>query len=211
MYQAKRSKEGVGVGFKPSVSSIEGLWRSRDHSYQLCRLSFTLGIQPVCSKVRDIGKSFIWLTSLGRYLIMLHSQEWRPDMDVKQLCSAILTKVLDDEKQYQLGLTKIFFRPGVLALLESLRSAKQHELVSTIQKYIRRFLALKHYNSYRTNAVTIQTWWRGVLAQRLYTKKKHEKMALLLQMVSRRWLAMRTTAQVRESIIRTQSRKYFNP
>nr|AAN75148.1 MYO2 [Cryptococcus neoformans var. grubii] len=140
-----------------------------------------------------------------RYLIMLHSQEWRPDMDVKQLCSAILTKVLDDENQYQLGLTKIFFRPGVLALLESLRSAKQHELVSTIQKYIRRFLALKHYNSYRMNAVTIQTWWRGILAQRLYTKKKHEKMALLLQTVSRRWLAMRRAAQIRESIIRAQS------
>lgn len=142
---------------------------------------------------------------------MLHSQEWRPDMDVKQLCSAILTKVLDDENQYQLGLTKIFFRPGVLALLESLRSAKQHELVSTIQKYIRRFLALKHYNSYRMNAVTIQTWWRGILAQRLYTKKKHEKMALLLQTVSRRWLAMRRAAQIRESIIRAQSRKQFNP
>nr|AEG78601.1 MYO2 [Cryptococcus gattii] len=140
-----------------------------------------------------------------RYLIMLHSQEWRPDMDVKHLCSAILTRVLDDQKQYQLGLTKIFFRPGVLALLESLRSAKQHELVSTIQKYIRRFLALKHYNNYRKNAVIIQTWWRGILARRLYTKKKHERIALLLQMVSRRWLAMRRAGQIRESVIRAQS------
>nr|ODO01094.1 hypothetical protein L204_01819 [Cryptococcus depauperatus CBS 7855] len=140
-----------------------------------------------------------------RYHIMLMSQEWHTNMDIKDLCTAILAKTIKDQDKYQLGLTKIFFRAGVLSYLESLRSKKQHELVTTLQKYIRRHLDRKHYKELRKSTVVIQLWWKGIVARRIVERMRKEKAAVTLQAYIRGWLGRRNLLAVRKSIILVQS------
>nr|ACZ80660.1 putative MYO2 [Cryptococcus depauperatus] len=144
-----------------------------------------------------------------RYHIMLMSQEWHTNMDIKDLCTAILAKTIKDQDKYQLGLTKIFFRAGVLSYLESLRSKKQHELVTTLQKYIRRHLDRKHYKELRKSTVVIQLWWKGIVARRIVERMRKEKAAVTLQAYIRGWLGRRNLLAVRKSIILVQSGKWL--
>ncbi len=88
-------------------------------------------------------------------------------LEIKPLCSLILQKTIDDADKYQSGLTKIFFRAGMLAALESLRSDRLNALVTLIQKNWRRRMAVKKYNEMRRAAIKIQTWWRGVFGSKI--------------------------------------------
>ena len=64
--------------------------------------------------------------------MLVHSSEWEPmikNLELKPLCARILEKTINDPDKYQPGLTKIFFRAGMLAALESLRSDRLNALV----------------------------------------------------------------------------------
>ena len=130
------------------------------------------------------------------------------NLEIKPLCHLILKKTIDDEDKYQAGLTKIFFRAGMLAALESLRSERLNALVVLIQKNVRRRLAVTRYQSMRKAAIKIQTWWRGILARRFVAKIRREVSALRLQTAIRRFLQRRKLLLVRHTITSIQSRKY---
>ena len=92
--------------------------------------------------------------------MLVPSSDWGPmikNLEIKPLCHLILKKTIDDEDKYQAGLTKIFFRAGMLAALESLRSERLNALVVLIQKNVRRRLAVKRYQSMRKAAIKIET------------------------------------------------------
>ncbi len=65
--------------------------------------------------------------------------------DEKEFCNSILSATINDEDKYQLGLTKIFFRAGMLALLESLRTQRLNYLVTLVQKNVKRMFARRDF------------------------------------------------------------------
>ncbi|KLO11995.1 myosin 5 [Schizopora paradoxa] len=144
-----------------------------------------------------------------RYYMLVSSQDWTSmikKLEIKELCSLILQRTIDDTDKYQSGLTKIFFRAGMLAALESLRTDRLNALVTLIQKNWRRRMAVKRYKEMRTAAIRIQTWWRGVLARKFVESVRREVYAIRLQTVLRRFMQRRSFLQIRQAIILLQSR-----
>jgi myosin-5 len=141
----------------------------------------------------------------NRYYVLVSSKEWNSNTDVKTLCSLILSKTLQDEDKYQIGLTKIFFRAGMLAGLESQRTARLNELVTLVQKNVRRRIALKQYRQLRTDTIKIQAWWRGVLGRKFAEEKKREVAAIRIQKVAKGWMARRQYVTTRNAVIKIQS------
>lgn len=151
--------------------------------------------------------------------MLVPSTDWSPmikNLEIKGLCSLILKKTINDEDKYQAGLTKIFFRAGMLAALESLRSEKLNGLVTLIQKNVRRRLAVRNYQNMRKAAIKIQTWWRGILSRRLVANIRREVNARKLQCIIRRYVQRSRFLVIRSAIISVQSRMlplllYFFP
>lgn len=129
------------------------------------------------------------------------------NLELKPLCARILEKTINDPDKYQPGLTKIFFRAGMLAALESLRSNRLNSLVTIVQKNMRRKMAVKKYQELRTATIKIQTWWRGILAHRLVEKVRRDAAAIRLQRGIRRYLQRKRFLTVRTSVVAFQSRE----
>ena len=140
--------------------------------------------------------------------MLVSSKEWSTNADVKTLCSAILARTLNDEDKYQIGLTKIFFRAGMLAFLEALRTNRLNELVTLVQKNVRRRIAYKHYQDLRKKTIRIQAWWRGILAKRFVEDLRRQIAAIRIQRVARGWLARKEYKETRQAVIKIQSGKW---
>ncbi|KAK7043716.1 Myosin type-2 heavy chain 1 [Paramarasmius palmivorus] len=144
-----------------------------------------------------------------RYYMLVPSTIWQPliqSLELKKLCSIILEKTINDQDKYQNGLTKIFFRAGMLAALESLRSDRLNAMVTVVQKNMRRRMAVKKYQELRTATIKIQTWWRGVMAKRLVEHVRRETAALRLQKAVRGFVQRKKYQGTRRAIILFQSR-----
>ncbi|RDX45496.1 hypothetical protein OH76DRAFT_1408073 [Lentinus brumalis] len=144
-----------------------------------------------------------------RYYMLVHSSEWEPmikNLELKPLCARILEKTINDPDKYQPGLTKIFFRAGMLAALESLRSNRLNQLVTIVQKNMRRKMAVKKYQELRHATIRIQTWWRGLLARKLVDKVRRNVAATRLQRGIRRYLQRKRFLTIRASVVAVQSR-----
>lgn len=142
--------------------------------------------------------------------MLVHSSEWEPmikNLELKPLCARILEKTINDPDKYQPGLTKIFFRAGMLAALESLRSNRLNALVTIVQKNMRRKMAVKKYQALRAATIKIQTWWRGIMARQFVEKVRRDAAATRLQQGVRRYLQRNRFLTIRASVIAFQSRK----
>lgn len=138
-----------------------------------------------------------------RYYMLVSSSHWGPQ--IKDLCSLILNATIKDADKYQVGLTKIFFRAGMLAFLESLRSDRLNALVTNVQKNMKRMMAQKKYRRLRVATIKIQTWWRGILARRMVLRIRKEVATKKLQCIARRYLQRKMFNNVRKSTILVQS------
>ena len=142
--------------------------------------------------------------------MLVHSSEWKPmiqNLELQQLCNLILERTINDPDKYQAGLTKIFFRAGMLAALESLRSGRLNALVTIVQKNMRRRMAVKKYQELRSATIKIQTWWRGILARRFVEGVRRTTAATRLQTAVRRYVQRRRFLDIRGGIIKFQSRR----
>lgn len=148
-----------------------------------------------------------------RYYMLVQSNQWTPEIRV--MADAILRKALGTGKagadKYQLGLTKIFFRAGMLAFLENLRTSRLNEAAIMIQKnlkaryYRRRYLEAResvidfqaliraHLARVRTDevrqtyaATNIQRVWRGAKQRKYYHDTRNN--VILFQSVSKGFL-----------------------
>lgn len=128
-------------------------------------------------------------------------------LDLRKLCTIILENTINDPDKYQNGLTKIFFRAGMLAALESLRSNRLNAMVTVVQKNMRRRMAVKKYQQLRASTIRIQTWWRGILAKRFVEHVRREAAAVRLQRVVRRFVERQKFLNVHNSVVLIQSRK----
>lgn len=130
------------------------------------------------------------------------------NLELQKLCVSILEKTINDPEKYQNGLTKIFFRAGMLAALESLRSERLNALVVVIQKNMKRRMAQKKYQAMRQAAIRIQTWWRAIMAKAFVEAVRKTTAAIKLQVVIRRYIQRRNFKATSASVARLQSRKY---
>ena len=137
------------------------------------------------------------------------------NLQLQELCNLILERTINDPDKYQSGLTKIFFRAGMLAALESLRSERLNSLVTLVQKNVRRRLAVKKYQELRRATIKIQTWWRGIMARKFVEGVRRTVAATRLQTAIRGHIQRRRFLDIRTAIIRFQSRmfvtSYFQP
>ncbi len=83
-----------------------------------------------------------------RYYMLIPSAKWTSE--IRAMADAILTKALGNSTgkgldKYQLGLTKIFFRAGMLAFLENLRTNRLNECATMIQKNLKARYYRKRY------------------------------------------------------------------
>lgn len=131
------------------------------------------------------------------------------NLELQPLCSLILERTINDPDKYQSGLTKIFFRAGMLAALESLRSGRLNALVTVVQKNMRRRMAVKKYQELRTATIKIQTWWRAILARKFVEGVRRTVAATRLQTAIRRFAQRKRFLDIRNGIVRFQSRESF--
>ncbi|CAD6189768.1 unnamed protein product [Caenorhabditis auriculariae] len=80
-----------------------------------------------------------------RYAI-LAAKEAKSDEDKKKCAEAIMSKLVNDgalsEEMFRIGLTKVFFKAGVLAHLEDIRDEKLSQIMAGFQAQIRWYLGL---------------------------------------------------------------------
>ena len=103
-----------------------------------------------------------------RYYMLVPSSSWTSE--IRKMADTILKKALGSgTKQgldkYQLGLTKIFFRAGMLAFLENLRTSRLNECAVMIQKNLKCKYYRRKYLEARNSIIEFQSRTRGYLSR----------------------------------------------
>ena len=217
-------KPTLGSIFKHSLTNLMNTINSTNVHYIRCikpneaKKAWELEPQQVLSQLRACGVlETIRISCAGypsrwtfaefaeRYYVLVNSKDWIGKSDVRELCSTILSNTLKEEDKYQIGLTKIFFRAGMLAYLESLRTKRLNELVTLVQKNVRRRIAYKHYQELRRSTIVLQSRWRGVLGRREAENLRRENAAIRIQRAARGWLARKQYNETRQAVIKIQA------
>ncbi|SCU82078.1 LAFA_0C08944g1_1 [Lachancea sp. 'fantastica'] len=147
-----------------------------------------------------------------RYHILIPSDNWTKiftleasEEDVRNLCKDILNETVKEKDKYQLGNTKIFFKAGMLAYLEKLRSTKMHNACVLIQKKIKALYYRKKYLEI-TNALHMLQAYSSGHACRLSVDFKLKSMAAcFLQAFFRGRSQRRAATTALASIVKVQS------
>lgn len=143
-----------------------------------------------------------------RYYMLCHSNQWTTE--IKDMAHNILRKALGEighqkADKYQLGLTKIFFRAGMLAYLENLRSKRLKECAIMIQKNLRAKYYRRRYLEARESILDIQTAIRGFLARKQAEELRQIKAATTIQRVWRGSKERKAYTVIRNNLIVFQS------
>ncbi|KAL2266532.1 hypothetical protein VTJ83DRAFT_5884 [Remersonia thermophila] len=143
-----------------------------------------------------------------RYYMLVPSSEWTSE--IRQMANAILTKAFGATQgkgvdKYQLGLTKIFFRAGMLAYLENLRTNRLNECAIMIQKNLRAKYYRKRYLEMRGSIVAFQSLTRGFFARQRAQELRTIKAATTIQRVWRGQKQRKIFLRIRADVIRAQA------
>lgn len=147
-----------------------------------------------------------------RYHILLPSHEWLKVMSgnttqesVSDLCNKILSDNISDPSKFQLGNTKIFFKAGMLAHFEKLRSDKLHKSAVMIQKNLKCVYYRRRYLEIRCSLVLLQTLIRGHCTRTAIQAEKEREAAVTIQTLARASLLRRRVSCAMGSIIALQN------
>jgi myosin V len=143
-----------------------------------------------------------------RYYMLCHSSQWTSE--IRDMCYNILRKALgniNQQKQdkYQLGLTKIFFRAGMLAFLEDLRNSRLNECAIMIQKNLKAKYYKRKYLEARESIMMFQSFTRAFLARRRAEDARQIKSATTIQRVWRGSKERKAYISVRNNVILLES------
>lgn len=146
-----------------------------------------------------------------RYHILVTSDEWIKVMSgdttkesVSDLCNKILSENIEDKGKYQLGNTKIFFKAGMLAHFEKLRSDKLHKSAVMIQKNLRKVHHRKKYLAIRESHIKLQSLLRGHTRRKLIEEERQTKAATTVQTAVRAFLARKQFRETQTAILTLQ-------
>jgi len=139
-----------------------------------------------------------------RYYMLVPSSQWTPE--IRQMADAILRKALGEAKndgtdKYQLGLTKIFFRAGMLAFLEGQRTARLNSAAIMIQKNLRAKYYRRRYLETIESILTIQALFRGAIARKQAQEAVRVRGATTIQRVWRGQKERKNFLQIRNDFV----------
>ncbi|KAK4569767.1 Myosin type-2 heavy chain 1 [Recurvomyces mirabilis] len=139
-----------------------------------------------------------------RYYMLIPSTQWTHE--IRDMANNILRKAFgagknDGTDKYQLGLTKIFFRAGMLAFLENLRTNRLTGAAIMIQKNLRCLHQRKKYLEARESIQTFQALIRGLLARKRAQEARRQKGATTIQRVWRGQKARKSYVRQRNHLI----------
>ncbi|CCJ31284.1 unnamed protein product [Pneumocystis jirovecii] len=215
-------KPTLGTMFKSSLIDLMDTINSTNVHYIRCikpndeKISWKFEPKLVLSQLRACGVlETIRISSAGfpgrwsfqefatRYYMLIHSSFW--NNEIKNLSMKILEKTIHDPNKYQVGLTKIFFRAGMLAYFEHLRISRLNECAILIQKNILRHIYYKRYINIRKSIILLQSYARGFTVRTKIYETRCNLSALKLQTAWRCYHARSTYQRTRNRIILLQS------
>lgn len=143
-----------------------------------------------------------------RYYMLTHSSQWTSE--IREMANAILSKALGTSSErgldkYQLGLTKIFFRAGMLAFLENLRTSRLDECAILIQKNLKARYYRRQYLDAREAIIQSQALVRGFMARRRAQELRTIRAATTIQRVWRGQKQRKTFLKIRQDMITFES------
>jgi myosin V len=143
-----------------------------------------------------------------RYYMLIQSSQWTAE--IRQMADAILTKALGTSTgkgldKYQLGLTKIFFRAGMLAFLENLRTNRLNECAILIQKNLRAKFYRRRYLFARDSIIRFQSVVRAHIARKQAQELRTIKAAITIQRVWRGQKQRKEFLRIRSDLVLAQA------
>ncbi|KAL9031903.1 MAG: hypothetical protein Q9196_000099 [Gyalolechia fulgens] len=143
-----------------------------------------------------------------RYYMLIPSSSW--SSEIREMANAILKKALGQGAnrgldKYQLGLTKIFFRAGMLAFLENLRTSRLKDCAIMIQKNLRCKYYRRKYLEARTSVELFQALARGSAARRRTEEVRRIRAVTTIQKVWKGQKARKKYQEIRHNLILLQS------
>ena len=143
-----------------------------------------------------------------RYYMLVHSGQWTSE--IRQMANAILTKALGTSSgkgldKYQLGLTKIFFRAGMLAFLENLRTNRLNDCAILIQKNLKAKFYRRRYLEARESIILSQAAARAYIARRRAQELRTIRAATTIQRVWRGQKQQKKFQVIRKDLILFES------
>lgn len=139
-----------------------------------------------------------------RYYMLVASSQWTNEP--REMANSILTKVFgaangDPSSKYQLGLNKIFFRAGMLAFLENLRSERLNDAAIMIQKNLRAKYYRKRFLEATGSIREFQSLVRGTLARQAADDARQIKSATSIQRIWRGQKERKNFLRIRDNIV----------
>ncbi|KAF2474380.1 myosin-2 [Lindgomyces ingoldianus] len=143
-----------------------------------------------------------------RYYMLVPSSHWTPE--IRDMAKQILRRALgagknDGTDKYQMGLTKIFFRAGMLAFLENLRTARLNDAAIMIQKNLRCKYYRRKYLETRASIIALQSLARGYIERERAEEARQVKAATTIQRIWRGTKDRRAFHVIRNSVILFQA------
>ncbi|KAI9809594.1 MAG: hypothetical protein M1825_000026 [Sarcosagium campestre] len=143
-----------------------------------------------------------------RYYMLVPSTSWTSE--IRAMADAILKKAFRDKNnggvdKYQLGLTKIFFRAGMLAYLENLRASRLRECAIMIQKNLRCKYYRRKYLEARDSIMLFQAWSRGHASRVRAQEVRRVRAATTIQKFWRGQKQRKSYNRIRDNVILLQS------
>ncbi|MBE7182340.1 MAG: hypothetical protein INR71_14245, partial [Terriglobus roseus] len=142
-----------------------------------------------------------------RYYMLVHSAQWTPE--IREMADAILSKALGTGRagadKYQLGLTKIFFRAGMLAFLENLRTSRLNEAAIMIQKNLKARFYRHRYLDARDSIISFQAASRAFVARLRAEEVRQTRAATNIQRMWRGSKERKNYTSIRNNVILFQA------
>ncbi|KXJ93179.1 putative myosin heavy chain [Microdochium bolleyi] len=143
-----------------------------------------------------------------RYYLLVPSSQWQTE--IRQLVTQILSEALGTltgtgSDNYQLGLTKVFFRAGMLAHLENLRQTRMTEAATMIQKNLRAKYYRRKYLEAREGIIALQSLVRGHMTRRKAQELRITKAATTIQRVWKGQKQRKAFLRIRNDVILAQA------
>ncbi|KAK4164864.1 putative myosin-2 [Cladorrhinum sp. PSN259] len=144
-----------------------------------------------------------------RYYMLVPSSQWTSE--IREMADAILTKALGSSQvakgmdKYQLGLTKIFFRAGMLAFLENLRTTRLNDCAIMIQKNLKAKYYRSRYLAARNAIISFQAVVRAYMARKRAQELRTVKAVVTIQKYWRGYKQRKAFLVIRGDVIRAQA------
>ncbi|ORY72028.1 putative myosin MYO2 [Pseudomassariella vexata] len=143
-----------------------------------------------------------------RYYMLVPSAQWTSE--IRPMANFILSQALGEstgkgQDKYQLGLTKIFFRAGMLAFMENLRTERLNSCAIMIQKNLKARYYRNRYLEARSAIVRFQALTRAYLTRRKAQELRTVKAATTIQRVWRGQKQRRAFLRIRNNVILAQA------